>query len=202
MSPFALLRAHGLGFPEAEEDFPWGHTALKVRGKTFAWLDESDGSFSLTVKLPASRDFALVFDFAEPAGYGLGRSGWISCRFAAGEAADGDEAVAQAASLQPDLILMDLHMPGCGGLGATEEILRMSPHVGVLMLTMVEDDESLFAAMRVGARGYVLKDMDDDEMIRAIRAVGNGEAIFSPAVAVRLMSFFGTAPRRRRPLPT
>ena len=82
---FAALRAHGLGFPEAEEDFPWGHTALKVRGKTFVWLDETDGVFSLTVKLPVSRDFAETFDFASPAGYGLGRSGWISCRFAPGE---------------------------------------------------------------------------------------------------------------------
>ncbi len=108
-----------------------------------------------------------------------------------GEAADGDEAVAQAAALQPDLILMDLHMPGCGGLGATEEILRMSPHVGVLMLTMLEDDESLFAAMRVGARGYLLKGADRVELARAIRAVRNGEAIFSPAMAQRLSSFFG-----------
>jgi predicted DNA-binding protein (MmcQ/YjbR family) len=90
MGAFGTLRKYGLGFPEAEEDFPWGHTALKVRGKTFAWLDETDGTFSLTVKLPVSRDFALVFDFAEPAGYGLGRSGWISSRFAAGEAVDLD----------------------------------------------------------------------------------------------------------------
>ena len=89
---FAALRAHGLAFPEAEEDFPWGHTALKVRGKTFAWLDrdEEAGRLGLTVKLPVSRDFALVFDFAAPAGYGLGRSGWISCRFAAGETPDLD----------------------------------------------------------------------------------------------------------------
>ena len=87
---FESLRRHGLGFPEAEEDFPWGHTALKVRGKTFVWLDQSDGVLSLTVKLPVSRDFALVFDFAAPAGYGLGRSGWISCRFAPGETPDLD----------------------------------------------------------------------------------------------------------------
>lgn len=87
---FAALRAHGLGFPEVVEDFPWGHTALKVRGKTFAWLDESDGGLSLTVKLPVSRDFAETFDFAAPAGYGLGRSGWISCRFGPAEAADLD----------------------------------------------------------------------------------------------------------------
>jgi predicted DNA-binding protein (MmcQ/YjbR family) len=75
------LRRHGLAFPEAVEDFPWGHTALKVRGKTFAWLAEEDGRLGLTVKLPVSRDFAEVFDFAEPAGYGLGRSGWITARF-------------------------------------------------------------------------------------------------------------------------
>ncbi|MGZ8360990.1 MAG: MmcQ/YjbR family DNA-binding protein [Allosphingosinicella sp.] len=87
---FAALRGFGLGCPEAVEDFPWGHTALKVRNKTFAWLDQGDGTLSLTVKLPVSRDFALVFDFAEPAGYGLGRSGWISCRFPPGEAADLD----------------------------------------------------------------------------------------------------------------
>ena len=90
MSPFAALRRHGLALPEAVEDFPWGHTALKVRGKVFAFLDETDGIFSITVKLPVSRDFAETFDFASPAGYGLGRSGWISCRFAAGEAPDLD----------------------------------------------------------------------------------------------------------------
>jgi len=89
-SGFAALRAHGLAFPEAEEDFPWGHTALKVRNKTFAWLDQSENRLSLTVKLPISRDFAETFDFAAPAGYGLGRSGWISCRFGAGEAVDLD----------------------------------------------------------------------------------------------------------------
>jgi predicted DNA-binding protein (MmcQ/YjbR family) len=89
-SGFEILRAHGLAFPEVVEDFPWGHTALKVRNKTFLWLDESDGALSLTVKLPVSRDFALVFDFAAPAGYGLGRSGWISCRFGAGETPDRD----------------------------------------------------------------------------------------------------------------
>jgi predicted DNA-binding protein (MmcQ/YjbR family) len=84
---FAALRAHGLGFPETEEDFPWEHPVLKVRGKIFVFLDQEDG-FGLTVKLPVSRDFALVFDFAAPAGYGLGRSGWISCRFAPGEPVD------------------------------------------------------------------------------------------------------------------
>jgi predicted DNA-binding protein (MmcQ/YjbR family) len=90
MTAFATLRAHGLGFPEAVEDFPWGHTALKVRGKTFVWLDETDGTFSLTVKLPVSRDFAELFDFAAPAGYGLGKSGWITARFAPGGEPDLD----------------------------------------------------------------------------------------------------------------
>jgi predicted DNA-binding protein (MmcQ/YjbR family) len=87
-SGFAALRAYGLALPETVEDFPWGHTALKVRNKTFVWLDQTEGALSLTVKLPVSRDFAETFDFAAPAGYGLGRSGWISCRFGAGEAAD------------------------------------------------------------------------------------------------------------------
>ncbi|HYI64344.1 MAG TPA: MmcQ/YjbR family DNA-binding protein [Allosphingosinicella sp.] len=87
---FAALRAHGLGFPEAFEDFPWGHTALKVRGKIFATLVDEDGTFSLTVKLPASRDFALVFDSCAPTGYGLGRSGWITARFRKGEAPDAE----------------------------------------------------------------------------------------------------------------
>ncbi len=84
------MRRHGLAFPEAHEDFPWGHTALKVRGKTFAWLDESEGKLSLTVKLPVSRDFAEMFDFAEPAGYGLGRSGWVTARFGSDEKPDLD----------------------------------------------------------------------------------------------------------------
>ena len=85
---FAALRAHGLSFPEAVEDFPWEHPVLKVRGKIFAFLDEGEDGLSLGVKLPVSRDFALIFDFAEPAGYGLGRSGWISCRFPPGESPD------------------------------------------------------------------------------------------------------------------
>jgi len=96
------------------------------------------------------------------------------------------------------VVLMDLHMPGRGGLVATEEILRASPHVGVLMLTMVEDDESLAAALRVGARGYVLKGADRVEIGRAIRAVRNGEAIFSPAMAQRLAGFFS---QPQRPAP-
>ena len=108
----------------------------------------------------------------------------------AGEAADGDAAIAEAESLQPDVILMDLKMPGVGGIEATRRILQTSPHIGVLVLTMFEADETVFAAMRAGARGYLLKDADQDELIRAIQAVSRGEAIFSPAIAQRLIYYF------------
>jgi len=107
-----------------------------------------------------------------------------------GEAASGDETIRQVESLQPDVILMDLKMPGVNGIEATRRILHTSPHIGVLVLTMFEADESVFAAMRAGARGYLLKDADQDELIRAIKAVGRGEAIFSPAIAERLIHYF------------
>jgi DNA-binding NarL/FixJ family response regulator len=107
-----------------------------------------------------------------------------------GEAADGDGAIAQAARLHPDVVLMDLQMPGRNGIEATRRIVAASPHVGVLVLTMFEDDDSVFAAMRAGARGYLLKGAGQAETLRAIRAVASGEAIFSPAIARRLMSYF------------
>ncbi len=94
-----------------------------------------------------------------------------------GEATDGDEAVALAHTLRPDVILMDLRMPGMGGIEATRKILSESPQVGILVVTMIEDDASVFAAMRAGARGYLLKGADKEEMLLAIRAVGRGEAI-------------------------
>src|SRR5688572_19653006 len=78
---YEALRRRGLSLPEAVEEFPWGHSALKVRGKTFVFLNQSHEELSLSVKLPVSRDFALIFDWAEPTGYGLGRSGWITARF-------------------------------------------------------------------------------------------------------------------------
>jgi predicted DNA-binding protein (MmcQ/YjbR family) len=84
------LRAVAFAFPETSEDHPWGETAYKVRGKAFVFLHASPEALSLTVKLPASRDFATMFDFAAPAGYGLGRSGWITCRLDAGSDADPD----------------------------------------------------------------------------------------------------------------
>lgn len=107
-----------------------------------------------------------------------------------GEASSGDEAVAEAERLQPDVILMDLNMPGVNGIAATRRILAVSPHIGVLVVTMFDDDESVFAAMRAGARGYVLKGADPAEALRAVRAVAGGEAIFSPAIARRLMQYF------------
>jgi DNA-binding NarL/FixJ family response regulator len=107
-----------------------------------------------------------------------------------GEASTGEEAVSLAAALQPDLVLMDIQMPGVNGVEASRQILRQSPQVRILMVTMFEDDASVFTAMRAGARGYVLKDTEKAELLRAIRVVGSGEAIFSPAIATRLLEFF------------
>ncbi len=108
----------------------------------------------------------------------------------AGEAATGQEAIALAASLQPDLIIMDLQMPVVNGIEATRRIVNASPHINVLVVTMFDDDRSVFTSMRAGARGYILKGASHTEMLRAIRAVGSGEAIFSPAIAVRMMDYF------------
>lgn len=107
-----------------------------------------------------------------------------------GEATNGEEAIALAATLQPDVILMDLQMPGINGIEATRQIIRTSPHISILVITMYENDDFIFAAMRAGARGYLLKGADQDEMLLAIRAVANGGAIFSPAIASRLMQYF------------
>lgn len=111
-----------------------------------------------------------------------------------GEASSGVEAARKASELQPDVVLMDLQMPGGNGLDAIRQITQTSPHIRILVVTMFEDDDSIFAAMRAGARGYVLKDAGDDEITRAIFAVGKGEAIFSPAIATRMMQFFNARP--------
>jgi DNA-binding NarL/FixJ family response regulator len=100
-----------------------------------------------------------------------------------GEATTGDEVIAQALALQPDVVLMDIQMPGRNGIEATREIVHTSPHIGVLVVTMYEDDDFVFSAMRAGARGYVLKGANQAEMLRAIRAVANGEVIFGPGIA-------------------
>ena len=104
-----------------------------------------------------------------------------------GEAATGEEVIVKAGMLLPDVILMDIKMPGVNGIEATRRILHTSPHIGILVVTMFEDDDSVFAAMRAGARGYILKGADGVETLRAIHAVASGEAIFSPAIARRLI---------------
>jgi len=124
----------------------------------------------------------------------------VSDMAVAGEATTGDEAIALATERQPDVILMDLQMPGTGGIEATRRILQISPHMYVLVVTMFDDEDSVFAALRAGARGYVLKGASPDEMLRAIRAIGGGEAIFSPAIAQRLIDYFA-APRPAAPVP-
>ena len=114
-----------------------------------------------------------------------------------GTAADGAMAVALALDLQPDVVLMDLHMPRVNGIDATAQIVQSSPHIGVLVLTMMEDEESVFAAVRAGARGYLLKGARRDEIVRAVQAVGAGEVIFGPGIAERVMTYFSSA--RSRP---
>lgn len=114
----------------------------------------------------------------------------------AGEAATGEDIVAMAIEDKPDVILMDIKMPGLSGIEATRRILSKCPMIGILMVTMYEDDDSVFAAMRAGARGYLLKDADRDELVRAVAAVSRGEAIFSPAIAQRLIHYFAALPSR------
>jgi DNA-binding NarL/FixJ family response regulator len=106
-----------------------------------------------------------------------------------GEAKNGEEAIEMAASLQPDVILMDLRMPGINGIEATRRIHRISPHIGILVVTVFEDDTSVFPAIRAGARGYLLKNTEQDELLRAIRTVVNGGAIFSPGIAQRVLGY-------------
>lgn len=109
-----------------------------------------------------------------------------------GTAATGAEAVKAAVTLRPDVLVMDIQMPDMTGIEATREIRRVAPTVAVLMLTMFEDDESVFAAMRAGALGYVLKGAAPESMIRAIAVVAGGEAIFGAGVATRALSYFNT----------
>ena len=111
-----------------------------------------------------------------------------------GEAATGTEVISLVEQLKPDLILMDVQMPGLNGIEATRQIVEAQPGVRVLIVTMFEDDASVFAAMRAGALGYVLKDATKEQIRRAIQAVGNGEAIFSQGIAGRLIAFFASPP--------
>ncbi len=108
----------------------------------------------------------------------------------AGSAADGARAVDLALGLQPDIVLMDLQMPRLNGVEATGRIVASSPHISVIVLSMMEDEDSVFAAVRAGARGYLLKGARRQEIVRAIEAVSAGEVIFGPGIADRMMTYF------------
>ena len=112
-----------------------------------------------------------------------------------GEAADGEQVVAKAIELAPTVILMDIHMPKLNGIEAARRILHALPETGIIMLTMYEDDSSIFAAMRAGARGYILKGADKVEVLKTIRAVAGGEALFGPVIARRITRFFAQSAR-------
>jgi DNA-binding NarL/FixJ family response regulator len=114
-----------------------------------------------------------------------------------GDATTGEAAIALAAEVQPDVVLMDINMPGIGGIEAVRRIHAAHPGVRVLMVTMLEDD-SVFAALRAGARGYVVKGAEPAEVLRAIRVVADGEAIFSPSIAERMLHFFAAQPAALR----
>jgi len=115
-----------------------------------------------------------------------------------GEAGTGEEAITLASDLKPDVILMDIQMPDINGVEATQHILKTQPNVGIIIVTMLEDDDSLFSAMRAGARGYVLKGADKAEMLKSILAVSNGEALFGPVIAAKLLNFFHENPQKTK----
>lgn len=119
-----------------------------------------------------------------------------------GEAEDGDSALRISQELQPDVILMDINMPVLSGIQATKKILEKLPQTHIVMLTMLEDDASVFNAMRVGARGYLLKGADPQEVLSVIRAVAEGQALFGPAIATRLMNYFRELSTRPAPSST
>ena len=120
-----------------------------------------------------------------------------------GEAATGEEAVQQIVESQPDVVLMDINMPGLNGIEATRRILRVHGDADIIMVTMLEDDASIFAAMRAGARSYVLKGANHQELLQAIRAVAQGQVLFGPTIATRISHFFArTQPAgAEQPLP-
>jgi DNA-binding NarL/FixJ family response regulator len=109
-----------------------------------------------------------------------------------GEAEDGEQVVAMTVDAAPDVVVMDLRMPGLDGIEATRRLIAAQPDLGVVVLTMFEDDESVFAAMRAGARGYLLKGAEQDEILRSIRAIAAGEAIFGASIARRVVDLFTT----------
>jgi DNA-binding NarL/FixJ family response regulator len=119
-----------------------------------------------------------------------------------GEASDGAEAVRLVTELRPDVVLMDLRMDGMSGIEATRRIVAIAPNTSVLVLTMSEDDQSVFAAVRAGASGYLLKGVGEAEIAAAIAAVGRGEAVFGAGVARKLLDHIGgRAPLVAQPFP-
>ena len=119
-----------------------------------------------------------------------------------GTASSGEAAVQMSLELRPDVVLMDLHMPGLNGIEATRQLAEAAPHVGVLVLTMFDDDDSVAAALRVGARGYLLKGARQEEVARAIRSVHAGDLIVGRQLARRLGALLERTPNAERPFPT
>jgi DNA-binding NarL/FixJ family response regulator len=116
-----------------------------------------------------------------------------------GEAEDGTTAVTITTQLEPDIVLMDIQMPGLSGIEATRRILAERPETNILVLTMFDDDSSVYAAVRAGARGYLLKGADQEDVERAIRTVASGGAVFGNAIAAKLITYFDS--NRNRPFP-
>ncbi len=107
-----------------------------------------------------------------------------------GEAATGEEALEQARALMPDVVLMDVKMPGMDGIECTRALHREMPHIGIAFVTMFENDEFVFQGLQAGGRGYILKDADPDTMLRAIRVVSNGESLLAPTIAQKVIRQF------------
>lgn len=107
-----------------------------------------------------------------------------------GEAADAAEALRIVAEVQPDVVIMDLAMPGMTGIDATRRLVASTPHLAVLVVSMSDDDDTVFAAVRAGARGYVLKGSDPSDVVRAVRSVARGDAVFGPGLAERVLGYF------------
>ena len=118
-----------------------------------------------------------------------------------GEAVSGEEAVALAQELVPDVILMDIKMSRLTGIEATRRIKQENPHIGVILVTMYDDPESAFAGMRAGARGYVLKEAEPEELVRAVDAAQRGEVMLCPIIAKKVLEHFGSEPRMQQGLP-
>lgn len=116
-----------------------------------------------------------------------------------GEAASGQKAVDEARKLVPDVMLMDIKMPEFSGIEATQRILQENPHIGIILVTMFDDPETVFAGMRAGARGYVLKEAEPEELLRAIEAANRGEVLLCPIIAQKVLDYFGRGPARKQP---